>query len=59
SPPSVLFACGHNTGLQAGTRLKAVLEQHGGRGGGAGQMAQGSLPSAEPLDAVIAALLQR
>ncbi|GIU76566.1 MAG: alanyl-tRNA editing protein [Bryobacteraceae bacterium] len=59
SPPSVLFACGQNTGFQAGARLKAVLEQHGGRGGGAGQMAQGSLPSAELLDAVIAALLQR
>ncbi len=59
SPPSVLFAAGSNTGVQAGARLKAVLESFGGRGGGAARMAQGSVPSAELLEAVVAALLQR
>jgi alanyl-tRNA synthetase len=58
-PASVLLAAGKDTGIAAGARLKAVLEKYGGRGGGAPQMAQGSLPSAEFLDAVIAELVQR
>lgn len=59
NPPSVLLAAGRSTGVQAGARLKAVLESFGGRGGGSAQMAQGSAPSAELLDQIVAALLQR
>ncbi len=59
NPPSVLLATGAETGIDAGARLKAALEKCGGRGGGSPRIAQGSLPSAEILEALVRALSQR
>lgn len=58
-PPSILLATGEATGIEAGARLKAALEKCGGRGGGSARIAQGSLPSAEVLEALVRALAQR
>ncbi|MEJ5370041.1 MAG: alanyl-tRNA editing protein [Bryobacteraceae bacterium] len=58
-PPSILLATGEQTGIEAGARLKAALEKCGGRGGGSARIAQGSLPSAEVLEALVRALAQR
>ncbi len=58
-PPSLLIATGEATGIEAGPRLKAALEKCGGRGGGSARIAQGSLPSAEVLEALVQALSQR
>jgi len=58
-PPSILLAAGEATGIEAGARLKAALEKCGGRGGGSARIAQGSLPSAEVLEALVRALAQR
>ncbi|MBK5294302.1 MAG: hypothetical protein JJE04_21800 [Acidobacteriia bacterium] len=52
SPASVLLAVSSGAPFPAGPTLKALLEKHGGRGGGNPQMAQGSLPSAESLAAL-------
>ena len=51
-PPSVLLASSKDSGVNAGERLKAVLTNVGGRGGGSATVAQGSLPSKELLDTV-------
>lgn len=59
NPPSILLATGADTGIDAGARLKAALEKCGGRGGGSPRIAQGSLPSAEILEALVRALSQR
>jgi len=53
---AVLLAVSTDSGLHAGNTLKSLLAQHGGRGGGNAQVAQGSLPTAEALEAVAAAL---
>lgn len=58
-PPSILLATGEQTGIEAGARLKAALEKCGGRGGGSARVAQGSLPSAEVLEALVQTLAQR
>ncbi|MGE5487710.1 MAG: alanyl-tRNA editing protein [bacterium] len=55
-PPSVLLAVSADSSIHAGNVLKAALTANGGRGGGSAQAAQGSLPSAEALKAVLAAL---
>jgi alanyl-tRNA synthetase len=44
APPSALLAASKDSGMHAGERLKAALIKHGGRGGGAATLAQGSLP---------------
>ena len=51
-PPSVLLAASKDSGMNAGERLKAILVNTGGRGGGSAAVAQGSLPSKELLDSV-------
>ena len=56
NPPSVMLATSVESGVHAGNRLKELLAVHGGRGGGSAQMAQASLPSAEALNALLAAL---
>lgn len=56
NPPSVMLATSVESGVNAGNRLKELLAVHGGRGGGSAQMAQASLPSAEALNALLAAL---
>jgi alanyl-tRNA synthetase len=57
-PPSVLVATSADSGIDAGKVLKLLLERSGGRGGGSARLAQGSAPSAEAIDQVIAALLE-
>jgi alanyl-tRNA synthetase len=55
-PAAVLFATSADSGLDAGRMLKAALAEVGGRGGGSPRLAQGSVPSTEALEAVVAAV---
>ncbi len=57
-PPSVLLAASADSGLHAGNLLKPAVTALGGRGGGSAQMAQGSVPTAEALNALTARLLE-
>ncbi len=52
-PPSVLLAASADSGIDAGKVLKAALTAAGGRGGGNARIAQGSVPHAELLDAMV------
>ena len=56
SPATVLVAASEDSGVNAGSVLKAALAAAGGRGGGAPRLAQGSVPSADALDAVLTTL---
>ena len=58
-PASVLVAVSQPGPFAAGATLKPLLEQHGGRGGGNAQLAQGSLPSREAADLVVCELTGR
>jgi len=51
-----VYAASAASGIHAGNRLKEALAAHGGRGGGNAQLAQGSLPGADALNALLAAL---
>ena len=53
-PPSVLLAASADSGVDAGKLLKAALTEAGGRGGGNARIAQGSVPDAALLDALVA-----
>jgi alanyl-tRNA synthetase len=53
-PPSVLLAASADSGVDAGKLLKAALTEAGGRGGGNARIAQGSVPDAALLDALLA-----
>jgi alanyl-tRNA synthetase len=53
-PPSVLVATSADSGVDAGKLLKAALTEAGGRGGGNARIAQGSVPDAALLDALVA-----
>jgi alanyl-tRNA synthetase len=55
-PPNVMLAVSADSGLHAGNVLKQALNQAGGRGGGNAAVAQGSLPSVDQLQSVLAAL---
>lgn len=44
-PPAVLVACSPDSGVNAGAVMKAVLAEHGGRGGGSATLAQAKLES--------------
>jgi alanyl-tRNA synthetase len=52
-PPSVLLAASADSGVDAGKLLKAALTEAGGRGGGNARIAQGSVPEAALLDALV------
>ena len=54
NPPSALLAVSADSGLHAGSILKAALLAAGGRGGGSAQLAQGSLPTREAIPALLA-----
>ncbi len=54
SPPSVLVATSADSGVDAGKMLRPLLERVGGRGGGSARLAQGSAPSIEAIDQVVA-----
>lgn len=58
SPPAILFAASDDSGIDAGRALKAALGAVGGRGGGSPRLAQGTVPDASMLDAVLQALAQ-
>jgi len=55
-PPSVMLAASADAGVDAGKLLKTALTAAGGRGGGNGRIAQGSVPDVSRLDAVLAQL---
>jgi alanyl-tRNA synthetase len=55
-PPSVLLAASADSGVHAGERVKAAVTAAGGRGGGNPALAQGSVPSAHALEAVVQGL---
>jgi alanyl-tRNA synthetase len=55
-PPSVLYAVSADSGIDAGKALKSALAETGGRGGGNPRLAQGSVPDANLMDRVLAAL---
>lgn len=57
SPPTIVFAISNSPGgVDAGAVLKTQLAHHGGRGGGNARIAQGTVPTRDALDAVVAAL---
>lgn len=56
SPPALLLAASRDSGCDAGALFKSVAVPAGGRGGGNAQLAQGSVPSADILAAVLAGL---
>lgn len=53
SPPTVFFASGPGTGIDAGATLKAALAAVGGRGGGSPKAAQGTVNGPELLAGVV------
>jgi len=57
-PPSVLLAASPDSGIDAGKLLKNALTEAGGRGGGNARIAQGSVPTAAALDALVTKLAQ-
>lgn len=57
-PPAMLLATAADTGLDAGRILKAALEANGGRGGGNGRMAQGSVREVAALERVVETVLR-
>ncbi|MBX6333127.1 MAG: hypothetical protein IRY91_14870 [Gemmatimonadaceae bacterium] len=56
APPTVLLAASEDSGIDAARTLRAALTAAGGRGGGSPRLAQGTVPSAAQLDALIRAL---
>lgn len=56
NPPAILVAASDDSGFDAGRSLKEALGAVGGRGGGNARLAQGTVPDAAALDAVITAL---
>ena len=57
SPPTIVFATSNSPGgVDAGAVLKTQLAHHGGRGGGNARIAQGTVPTREALDAIVATL---
>jgi alanyl-tRNA synthetase len=57
SPGAVVFAVSADMGINAGAVLKSALAAHGGRGGGAPQVAQGTVADAAALEAIVSELL--
>lgn len=58
APPAILYAASDDSGIDAGRALKGALGAVGGRGGGSPRLAQGTVPDATALDAVLLALAQ-
>jgi alanyl-tRNA synthetase len=52
----VLVAASKDAGIHSGNVVKEAVSALGGRGGGNAGMAQGSVPSRDALDALLAAL---
>jgi alanyl-tRNA synthetase len=56
SPATVLVAASDDAHLDAGGVLKPALAAAGGRGGGSPRQAQGTVPNADALDAIVASV---
>jgi len=56
SPATVLVAASDDAGIDAGGALKAALAAAGGRGGGSPRLAQGTVPSADALEATVTSI---
>jgi alanyl-tRNA synthetase len=56
SPPTVLLTAADDAGIDAGAVLKTALAAAGGRGGGSSRLAQGTVPTVQALDDVVAAI---
>ncbi len=56
-PPTVLLAASADSGVNAGTALKAALGAYGGRGGGNERLAQGTVPDPTALATIVASLM--
>jgi len=56
APATVMLAASEDSGVNAGATLKPLLVAHGGRGGGNPKIAQGTIPDAAAMEAVIRAL---
>jgi alanyl-tRNA synthetase len=56
APPSLLLAAAADSGVNAGEVLRAAVLAAGGRGGGSPRLAQGTVPSVEALQRVVAGL---
>jgi alanyl-tRNA synthetase len=52
-PPTVLLATSEDSGVDAAGTLRPLLQRGGGRGGGSPRLAQGSLPGADSLSALL------
>ena len=57
NPPAILLAASADSGVHAGDRVKSAVTAAGGRGGGNQSLAQGSLPAASDLDAIMSSLI--
>ena len=55
-PPALLLATSPDSGVDAGSALRSVLEKVGGRGGGNSRLAQGTAPSAAAVEQAAALL---
>lgn len=51
--PGVIAAASDDAGVDVGATLKAAFAANGGRGGGNARLAQGTVPDAEVLEAVV------
>ncbi len=58
-PPTVFFASGPGTGVDAGSILKETLATLGGRGGGSPRAGQGTVASSEALPGAVDLLIKR
>lgn len=56
SPPSLLLASSEDSGVDAGRALREAVTAVGGRGGGSSRLAQGSVPDAALVEAIVTAL---
>ena len=56
APPALLLAASEDSGLDAARTLRDALAAAGGRGGGSPRLAQGSVPDADRLESVVAAV---
>jgi alanyl-tRNA synthetase len=56
SSNTVLLATAADTGLDAGTILKPILQELGGRGGGSARLAQGTVPGGPAVEEALARL---
>jgi alanyl-tRNA synthetase len=58
-PAALLLAASKDAPLHAGNVLKPLLAENGGRGGGSAQLAQGSVPDAASLQAIVDAIVRQ